>query len=313
MHGRVSFSLLGLLLLPCLGASAQEGDPWAGEPAYLLHRMEGMADAEAQGQLGPAEREELRMFWANHLRRCPMDAVESARYSIAELQLQQGKAKDALAELDGVLALTDSDDVRNLTRLNLAEIYRLRLNDTAKAQEHYRQVGGPLRPKAQRCMVAMLEEKREPDEPARLLEQQIAEAKEKGEKLALLHRLASLYKRSERAEQALAAYQRITREFSTTDLKQMREDAVRDVEAAFERLKALHQQGKPDEAQRVPQQLQARAQELRVAGRWDEAKAFMQAMQKGFQQFRQAQEQQQRGPGEGREREPRERPKEGQF
>jgi tetratricopeptide (TPR) repeat protein len=272
--------------------------------------MEALADAEAQGQLGPVEREELRIYLGNHLRRCPMDAVESARYSIAELQLEGAKPKDAVSELNGVLAETPSDEVRNLTHLNLAEIYRLRLNDSAKAAEHYRQVGGPLRPRALQCMATMLEEKRDPDQAAKFLEQQIAEAKEKGEKVALLHRLAGLYKRSHRADLALATYQRITREFSADDIKQMREAAVREAEALFARLKAAHEQGRGDEAQQLPQQLQARAQELRFAGRWDEARAFMQAMQKGFQQLR---EQQERGPREGDEREPGPPRKQGKF
>jgi tetratricopeptide (TPR) repeat protein len=302
---------LALLVAPRVTALGGEPDPWAGEPRHLRHRMEELADAEARGELGHEEREQLRTYWSTHLHRGPMDALESAHYSIAELHLERADPKAALAELNQVLAAAQSDAVRHLTHLNLGQVYRLRLNDAAKAVEHFDQVGGPLHHRAQQYMLALLEERGKPDEAAKLLEKQIADAKEKGRKLALLHRLASLYKRSKMTDKALATYRRITAEFTAADLKQMRDALAREVEGTFQRLRDLQVDGRGHEAEQLAHGLHRKADELRFAGRWDEARAFQQAMHKGF---RALQEFHQRREREERERrgEP-ERRREGEF
>jgi tetratricopeptide (TPR) repeat protein len=300
-----------LIAALCLTAAclAGEGDPWAGQPRHLQHRMQELADAEARGQLGAEEREQLRRYWATHLYRTDsLNAVESAHYSIAELRLERGEADAALAELVHVLAAA-SDDVRHLTHLNLGQIYRLNLNDAAKAAEHFDQVEGPLGHRARSCKLAMLEEQGRHDEAAKLLEKQIAETKEPGEKLALLHRLAALYRRQRLADKALATYRRITTEFTPEAVERMHQALQAEVDASFKRLRDLQMQGAGHEAEQVMQGIHRRAEELRFAGRWDEARAWRQAMEKGFralQEFhreRERQERERHGGGEPRPRE----------
>ena len=297
---------LALLLAAHAAAVAAEHDPWLGEQHHLRHRMEERADAAARGDIGPGERVELLRYRATHLHRGRMNALESARYSLAELQLERAEPKRALAELTTVLATTQSADVRHLTHLNLGQIHRLWLHDDAKAIEHFRQVGGPLRHRARHYTLALLEDAGKPAAAAKLLEQLIADAKEKGEKLALLHRLAVLYKRAYRADEALAVYQRITKEFAPADLQQMRLDIERTVEAAFVRMMALHDQGRGHDAEQLGRRLERRADDLRLAGRWDEQEAFRKAMHKGFRQMDEFRERRERVRDE-RERDERER------
>jgi tetratricopeptide (TPR) repeat protein len=297
-----------LIVALCLAAQCVagegEGDRWAGGPRHLRQRMEQLDGAEARGELGAEERDLLRRYWATHLHRNgSLNAIESAHYSVAELRLESAQPKAALAELGRVLATAESDEVRNLTHLNLGQIYRLSLNDAAKAMEHFDRVAGPLRHKARNYELAMLEEKGEHDEAAKLLEKQIAETKEQGEKLALLHRLAALYRRQRLTEKALAAYQRITTEFTPRVVEQMRQALQAEVDASFRRLRDLQAQGAGHEAEQVMRGIHRRAEELRLAGRWDEARAYQQAMQKGFmalQEFhreRERQERERRGGG----------------
>jgi len=284
----------GVLLASCFHAAlllGGEPDPWAPGPRHGRERMEELADAEARGETGPEERLELRAYWANHLRRGEVNALESARYSAAELHLQLGDPKAAIAELTKVLAEAQNQVVSDLTHFNLAEVHRRRLNDTDSAVKHYRLVGGDLSDRARRFMVAMLAERGKPDEAAKLLEADIAAAKEKGEKLVLLHRLAALYCGSNLLENALAIYQRITKEFTPDDLKQMREAAAKEASAAIDQMIAFRDQGRGDEMERFQRRLDRRARQLRGAGRWDEFRAFMQAMQQGHQRLRQHEEQ----------------------
>jgi len=296
------------LAAPCVaGAGEGEGDRWAGEPRQLRHRMEQLAEAEARGELGAEERDQLRRYWAAHLHRSgSLNAVESAHYSIAELRLERSEPEAALAELVHVLAAAESDDVRHLTHLNLGQIYRLSLNDAAKATEHFDRVAGPLRHKASNYKLAMLEEMGKHAEAATLLDKQIAETKEQGEKLALLHRLAALCRRQRLTEKALAAYKRITTEFTPEAVAAMHQAHQAEVAASFRRLLDLQAQGAGDEAEQVMRGLHRRAEALRFAGRWDEARAYQQAMHKGFRAMqklhreRERQERERRGGGEPR-------------
>ena len=87
------------LAAPC-AAGEGEGDRWAGQPRQLRHRIEQLAEAEARGELGAEEREQLRRHWTTHLYRTDaLNAVESAHYSIAELRLERAKPDAAIGIL----------------------------------------------------------------------------------------------------------------------------------------------------------------------------------------------------------------------
>ncbi|HPD13930.1 MAG TPA: hypothetical protein PLE19_03230 [Planctomycetota bacterium] len=276
---------------------AGEADPWAGENDETREKMEELAEEEITGRLDDEQRDMVHKYWASHLRRCAMDGVDSARYSIAELKLQRGDAKGAVAALGEIAASTANAEVRSLAHLNLGEIHRRHLNDADGAVKHYLQVAGVQRHMARHCLLRMCDEMGKADVAAKAVEAILPGVKEKGEKLALLHQLAALYRRLNQADQALATYERIAKEFTAADAREMREAAVREVREAVDKMIALRQRdrdGDDEAAERIAEQLEARRRELRLARRMDELKAFEEAMEQGEAKLRKAEEQRER-------------------
>ena len=207
---------------------------------------------------------------------------------VAELKLQKGDAKGAAAALQEIAANTANAEVRSLSFLNLGEIHRRHLNDADGAIKHYLQVAGVQRHMARHCLLRMCDEMGKADEAGKAVDAILPGVKEKGEKLALLHQLAALYKRLNRPEQALAAYERIAKEFTPADAKEMREAAQREVKEAFDKIIALRERDEDDDADRIDDQLEARLRELRLARRMDEAKVFEEAVEQGEKRLRKA-------------------------
>jgi predicted negative regulator of RcsB-dependent stress response len=244
--------------------------------------MEQFADAELRGDLAGEELEEANRYWANHLRRGSMNAIESALYSAAEIHLQRNNPKSAIESLQKVLDAKAAEELLDLTHLNLGEVYRRRLSDAANAAKHYRLVGGPHRHYARHYLLRMLAEAGQAKEAGAYVEELVTKSPEKGEKLALLHRLAGIYKQSKMPDEALAIYQRIAAEFTPKDIETMRQAAVAEVEAAIKRIRKLRRADQGDEAERAEEKIHARARDLELAQRWDELKAFQDAADKGF-------------------------------
>lgn len=308
MDRRAIIAITALLLTTCLLPTVAIGGqppPWAAQQDPHRRHMENMADLEASGQLREDQAREVNRYWATHLRRGAMNAIEAAQYSIAEIHLRQGRTKQAIAQLEKVLATAPSEDLKSLTHLNLGEVYRRQVEDAAKASEHYKKVAGPLRHRARAFMVAMLAETGKADQAAQVTEQLIANAKEKGEKLALLQRLAALYERAKLPDKALAVYQRIVADFTQEDIQQMRQAAVREVQETMERMNQLRMEQNWEEAERLGQKLGRRGQELRAAGRRDELTAFQQALNRARRQLFQAGPQPPRPPQPGAPNPPR--------
>jgi tetratricopeptide (TPR) repeat protein len=297
---------LALLLTPA--ARAGEPEPWGGEEPERQREMEEMAEAAMLGHLDPEERAEVDRYWATHLRRCPMDAIQSAQYAIAEIQLQQRNPKAAVAALQKVVGGEAPAHLRHVTHLNIAEIARRHLRDAETAVTHYRKVGGSLRHFARHYMLGMLLERGKTTEAAKILEQLVAVADEPGEKLALLHEVAALYKRAGMPDRALAAYQRITKEFAPADIKKMREAAALEAQRL---LREMHERGEREDgrgAERAERRLHERARDLRLGRRTDEFEAFRAAMEEGFRRLErrgreeEEREERQRGDRDRRER-----------
>jgi hypothetical protein len=256
--------------------------------------MEAMADAAARGELAGEELEEVNRYWAVHLRRSEMNALESARYSAAELHLQQDAPQKAIAVLAKLLDDKVHPELAHLTRFNLAEIYRRRLQDVARAAEQYRQVGGAHRHRARHYMLQMLVDAGRPEDAAKAAVDWVTEATEKGEKLGFLHRLAALYKRAEMPDKALAVYERIAKDFTPDDIKAMQKARAQEAMDTFQRIIQLHQRDRWDLAERLERDLHRRAQELRLANRWDELRAFRAAMEEGFRKLERHEEEMER-------------------
>lgn len=273
--------LAALILGP--GALAQEGaggDPWVGAEGEPPDPVDLPDEPEAGPDGQPAL--PTRLF------RCRMDGLESARYSIAELKLQRGDVKAAIADLLGILETTKREELRDVTNLNLGELHGRWLRDHEAATRHYQAVSGILRHAAHRRLLALLARAGKADEAAKATDAQIAKANEKGEKLALLHRLALAFRRHNLPDRALAIYDRITKEFTPEDLRQMREAAEREVAAAIEKIRRLQAAEREEEVERVLDFLNnRRPQELRAAGRWDELAAFEKARDDGLARLEQ--------------------------
>ena len=295
------------LLLP---AFALAGEPrgWEGEEHERRQAMEEMADGIILGQVRGEERAEVERYWATHLRQAPMDAVAAAHYNIAEIQLGRGDAKAAAAALGKVLQGEPGEELASITHFNLAEIARRHLKDSDLAAKHYALVKGAYRYHALHYLLGSLIEAGRGAEAAQIVEKLVAQSQETGEKLALLQRLAALYRRAGKADEALKTYERITQDFKPADLKGLRDAAAEQAEALVGRLRALAEAEPGPEVQRLERQIHLRARELRLAGRAEEFEAFRTALERQFREFHEQREahDRERGAEERRERERRE-------
>jgi len=284
-YGYVLAAIAAAFFLQRVVARAAEPDPWAGEQADVRERMAEQSEAEVAGELGGDDLKELNAYWASHLRRCPMNAVESAHYSIAELHLQRGNGEATIAALEKALQASQDPEVRNVTELNLAEVHRRRLNEPEKALAHYRKVTGDFRFLARHYAFTMLAETGKADQAAKLLDELAASTKEKGEQLALLHRLAALHKQFKMDDQALAIYQRITKDFTPADIKDICAAATAEAEAVIQKIAQARRNEDGEGAERLEGQLHRRARGFRLANRWDELKAFNDTVARGMEKL----------------------------
>jgi tetratricopeptide (TPR) repeat protein len=276
----------GIFVLGLLArVSAAEPAPWEGEHDPFRMRMEQLAEQEARGALDVEQAREVNRYWSTHLRRGPMTSLEAARSAIAEIHLRRGEPKEAIAALGKVLEAAASEDLKGLTHFNLAEIYRRQLDDAAKALEHYQKVEGALRPRAQLVLLALLADMGQADEAARKIEELIQAAKDRGEKLALLQRLAGLYDKAKMLDKALAIYQRILKDFTPADIETMRQAAAAEARETVQKMDAARRNGDGQEVERLERQLRGRVEGLRIAGRWEEFRAFEQAARALMQQL----------------------------
>jgi len=265
-------------------------------------------DDDELERFGPRDHPGRPDYFVTHLYRCRMNGWESAQYSIAELFLQRGDLKGAIARLEDALTQMQDEDVRDMTRFNLGALSR-RLGDTENAGKQYRQITGILRHRANRRLMALLAETGKPDDAAKFSEDLIAKAKEKGEKLALLHRLAITYKSHNLADRSLAVYQRIAKEFPPEEIQQMVDAVRREVKTAFDEIERAQRGEGQEPPDRLFEQLhQRRPWELRAAGRWDELRAYEEAVRAGQRRFertererREREERQRAEPGPDRE------------
>jgi tetratricopeptide (TPR) repeat protein len=278
--GVVGLFVMCTFLVPVAVGQEPNFDPWVTgteRPQYMPDRDD--EEEEAYGPRGYPGREGLMPS----LRRCNMDGLESAQYSVAEMLLQKGDVNGAVAALQEIAAKAKGEDVRDTTYYNLGEIYRRRLNDMESAAKNYRQVTGSLRHRASKQLLNMLADAGKVDDAGKATDELVARAKEKGEKLALLHRLAIVYKRHKMPDKALAVYQRITKEFTPEEMKQIIAATELEVKTTFRKMRNLQREGGGQEMMRLQEQMQRRPQELRAAGRWDEFNAYQKALQRGWQ------------------------------
>jgi tetratricopeptide (TPR) repeat protein len=211
-----------------------------------------------------------------------LDFGQNARYRIAEIQLSHGKAREAVATLREVAAAQPKpDETTWVTRFNVAEIFRVALNDADQAAAEFQQVEGNLQPLAQREMLDMIE--KEPnrfDQAVSTIQKAAAETKEKGARWALLTRLGNLYRRAQQDDKALEVFQQVAKEATPDQIERLRQEAVAQVEAAAKQIRRLRDDNRDEEADDVEQDAVRQCNALRIQGRDDEADAMQTALDK---------------------------------
>jgi len=226
--------------------------------------------------IGPEGLRALERFAPRHLVRARCNALEDARFSIAQLQVKAGRGEDAVKTLKALAEKTKNPHVRSAALYNIGRVYRVVLGDWQKAADAFANVSGRFSSLARRDLVRMLTEVGKPLKAIEFLQAAVAKADDKGEKLALLRQLAGLCKRADRLDDAIATYRRITEEFTEKDIKGLAEAAAKRVRDTFKKVLRLHKEDRHEQAEQVMWELRGwmgrlaadnRLDELRAAGR----------------------------------------------
>jgi len=98
-----------------------------------------------------------------------LNVLDQAALAVADALAKGGKAAGALKELKFIIENSPDADAKSLANFKLGEIYRLKLDDMAKAQQHYYKVGGDLSERARGIVVGPLAKAEKIDEAIREL------------------------------------------------------------------------------------------------------------------------------------------------
>lgn len=276
-----SVTLAAMALLSLLIAGpvlAQEHEERAERERHIRHLIRQEQEGDI---LGGEERRHLEEYYRRRIIIRPrLDIRQSSHYAIAEIYLKKREFEKATKALQEVIA--DARDAKTevvwTTHYNLARIHRRQLRHVQKALAEYRKVKGRWKDRATAEAVAMLRDAGDWERGARFIEGLYAGAKEKGEKLALLVRLAQLYRHTDQEEKAIETYQRITKEVTPEDIKQMKQAAADFVQKTAARIHRYREQDVWHEAEKLHRKLAQRERTLREQERHDEHHAFMRAM-----------------------------------
>jgi len=274
-----------IALAPVVRAQEPPEDPEARERRGWVRELVHRA---ARGDwLEPEAEERLQGYLRAHLLRPRLDAIQASYYEIAEIHLKQGRAARAVEALKRFLqrAAKPDTDVAWLTHYNLALIYRHHTADTASVIAELEQVKGPLEVRARRDLLEVLRQAGRVGEAADLIKEWINAAKQKGQRLALMQRLAALYRRAGELDEALAIHQKITTEFTPADLRAIRAEAAASVKQRIDEAMRLQAAGEWDRVERTLQALHRWVGRLRGQGRLDEFRAAERALREGMRRF----------------------------
>lgn len=238
----------------------------------------------AQGEaVSEEEMGEMRKCFAtNVIRPEHLDVGQNARYEIAEILLRRGDPRGAVARLREIVSTPGmADEVASVTRFNIAELLRVAMDEPDPAAQEFGQVKGNLEALAQREVLDLIE--RDPRKSATavaVLEKRVTEAREKGERLALLTRLGQFYRRQKQDDKAIEVFQRIAQEATAEQIEAMRQQAVALVDTTVKEVRRLRQAEKWEEAEQLQQSLARRCNALHIQGRLDEAAAMQRRMER---------------------------------
>ncbi|MFO7900456.1 MAG: hypothetical protein R6V58_15530 [Planctomycetota bacterium] len=265
------------LLVASAASAAEDFEPEEVEPEEIAELFERMNNG---APLGPEQLRLLNRHARRRLFRVRCNELEGARFALAELQLKADRPEAAIKTLRTLAGDTKSADVRSAARYDIARIYRHVMRDKAKAKAALQAVEGRFAPYARRELLALLEGQAKPGEAIAYLQKAVKEAKEKGEKLALLRRLARFCQDRGRTEDAIGALRQISDAFTENDIQGMRRAAVVRVEKAFQRARTLWRHERGEEADRTLHRVSIWMGQLAAAGRTEEFHAARRAFER---------------------------------
>ena len=269
------------------GRGRERGGPEGGERRGRMREVmmrrgmdRVMEQLQRGGPIGPEIERMLQRMGGRVLIRAPrMNPVDEAHYAIADIHLQKNRNTECLDRLQKVIdgAGDDEDETVWVSHLNRANILRHRVGDVRRAMEEYKRVKGRWAQFAQNQLLRTLEEMGNLDEAAAILQGQLEAAKEPGEKLVLLRRIAEFYKRNEQPDKAIAYYERITKEFSRKKVAKMIEAVQQYVKETADKIIELRKRGRFEDADELRRSAERRMNLLRTQGRHIEADAMEEA------------------------------------
>ena len=177
-----------------------------------------------------------------------LNVIDDAYYRIAEVYIQQKEYINALESLQRLIKSSPDKLAVSLTHLNLAELYRKELNNKENAIAEYKKVTGEYAIEAQRRLATLFEELNQIDEAVAAFEAIVKTAPDKMHKVLALRELAELLFRNDRADEAVATLQQLTKAVSYAEAKDITKQLL---EAEEQREKAAQQERERERAARV--------------------------------------------------------------
>ena len=249
---------------------------------YEERQMDRLMENLRQGNpLDPQMEQMLERAIGSRLLRSPgLSPIDLAHYSVAEIHLQQKDIDLCLKRLQTVLDShpDQANEAVWVTHLNLALLNRAQRGDVQSALKHFKQVQGLWAGFARQQLLKTYEEAGQIEEAAALLKSDTGNADEKGARLAMLRAIAELYQRNQQHDKAIEYYDKITKEFTAEDIAAIIKAVQDQVKQSADKVIALRNEGRHEEARQLIQQAEARLRTLRGQDRHEEADAYQQAM-----------------------------------
>jgi tetratricopeptide (TPR) repeat protein len=138
-----------------------------------------------------------------------LNLLDAAYYRIAEIHLSRNQIEQAVTALEQLIRKSPDKNAVALTHLNLAELYRRRLNNKERAVAEYKRVTGVYAADALKRLATLFEEAKQIDEAVEQLDTLARDSKDGLQKLAARQELADLLMRNDRPDEAIATLQQL--------------------------------------------------------------------------------------------------------
>jgi len=199
----------------------QRGEPLTPEEQQRLERMRNMRGQGGGGMWGGFQ-PGMGFPWN---RPAPVyNAIDQARFTVAELECESGKPDEAAKQLQLIAKDSPDEEARSEAHLRLGNLYRDFHQDKAKAIAEYRLVTGTRRPQALQAIIDLCKVKDKPEETVSALMAQVDQAADKREKVTLLTEVANTYRSTGNKEKAAETLLKIPALLTYPEAEKMKEE-----------------------------------------------------------------------------------------